>query len=87
MTPLPTLKGFITTADLPSAEREWPGLQAFFRRLPANDRPETFLELVWRFEATRLRGGPGALRADVNVVHIPATAGCGRGAGYLPHLG
>ena len=50
MTPPPTLKGLITAADLPRAEQEWPGLQAFFRRLPVEQRPETFLELVWRFE-------------------------------------
>ena len=45
-----TLKGFITVADLPRAEQEWPGLQAFFQRLPAEQRPATFLDLVWRFE-------------------------------------
>ena len=45
-----TLRGLITDADLPEAETEWPGLVAFFRALPAQDRPPTFLELVWRFE-------------------------------------
>lgn len=49
-TPPLALKGFITAADLPSAEQEWPGLQAFFRRLPVDQRPVTFLDLVWRFE-------------------------------------
>jgi hypothetical protein len=87
MTPPPTLKGFITTADLPSAEQEWPGLQAFFRRLPAADRPETFLELVWRFERAGLRGATSDVGAVVNVVQIPTTPGCGRAPGYLPHLG
>jgi hypothetical protein len=50
---VPHLRGFVTEADLPDAEQEWPGLQAFWRRLPANQRPETFLELVWRFECWR----------------------------------
>ena len=44
------LRGLITEADLPAAEAEWPGLQAFLGALPANDRPATFLDLVWRFE-------------------------------------
>jgi hypothetical protein len=47
------LAGMVTTADLPQAEREWPGLQAFFHRLAGKDRPHTFLELVWRFEQSR----------------------------------
>jgi hypothetical protein len=50
MTPPLTLKGLITAADLPRAEQEWPGLQAFVRRLPVDQRPVTFLDLVWRFE-------------------------------------
>jgi hypothetical protein len=45
-----SLKGVITEADLPEAEREWPGLLDFFRRVPPRERPTTFLELVWRFE-------------------------------------
>ena len=57
VTPLPVrvcwLKGFITDADLPKAEEEWPGLLAFLHALPEADRPPTFLELVWRFEAWR----------------------------------
>ena len=47
------LKGLITEVDLPHAEEEWPGLQAFMRQLPESDRPPTFLELVWRFECWR----------------------------------
>ena len=47
----PLLKGFITEADLPQAEQLWPGLQKFFLSLPPRDRPATFLELIWRFEA------------------------------------
>jgi hypothetical protein len=47
------LRGLITDADLPAAELEWPGLRAFFIELPREERPPTFLELVWRFEAWR----------------------------------
>jgi hypothetical protein len=44
------LRGFVTEADLPQAEMEWPGLMTFWRALPEDERPATFLELVWRFE-------------------------------------
>jgi hypothetical protein len=47
------LRGLVTEADLPQAEQEWPGLQAFLSRLPRNQRPATFLDLVWRFERWR----------------------------------
>lgn len=47
------LRGLITSADLPRAEAEWPGLSAFFAGLPDDERPPTFLELVWRFESWR----------------------------------
>jgi hypothetical protein len=47
------LRGFVTGADLPQAESEWPGLQEYLRRLPLDERPTTFLELVWRFERWR----------------------------------
>jgi hypothetical protein len=40
---------------LPRAEQEWPGLQAFFVRLPPEQRPATFLDLVWRFERAAVR--------------------------------
>jgi hypothetical protein len=40
-------------ADLPLAEREWPGLCAFYATLPDDEQPRTFLELVWRFEQCR----------------------------------
>jgi hypothetical protein len=50
------LKGFITEADLPQAETQWPGLLEFLRRLPSQERPHTFLDLVWRFEGWRARG-------------------------------
>jgi hypothetical protein len=49
----PVLKGLITDADLPTAEEEFPGLITYFRALPDADRPCTFLDLVWRFEAWR----------------------------------
>ena len=48
-----SLRGLITEADLPAAEHEWPGLSVFLSKLPAAERPPTFLELVWRFEAWR----------------------------------
>jgi hypothetical protein len=49
----PSLRGLVTETDLPAAEREWPGLQAFLFGLPKGQRPRTFLDLVWRFEAFR----------------------------------
>jgi hypothetical protein len=51
----PLLQGLITDVDLPTAEKEWPGLQAFLCEIPESDRPPTFLELVWRFESWRQR--------------------------------
>jgi len=50
----------ITEADLPRAEALWPGLGRFFRALPAAQRPGTFLELVWRFEAAGLGAAASA---------------------------
>jgi hypothetical protein len=52
---VPLLKGLVTEADLPLAEENWPGLRDFFRGLPVNQRPRTFLDLVWRFECWRSR--------------------------------
>ena len=53
---IPTLlRGLITEEDLPKAEQEWPGLQEFLSTLPEQERPPTFLELVWRFECWRQR--------------------------------
>jgi hypothetical protein len=49
----PSLRGLVTEADLPAAEREWPGLQAFLFGLPKGQRPRTFLDLVWRFDSQR----------------------------------
>jgi hypothetical protein len=51
----PRLRGLVTEADLAAAEHEWPGLRAFLLALPTGERPVTFLELVWRFEASRPR--------------------------------
>jgi hypothetical protein len=51
-TPL-LLKGLVTEADLALAEEDWPGLRDYLRRLPSNQRPATFLDLVWRFECWR----------------------------------
>jgi hypothetical protein len=50
------LRGFVTEADLPQAEQEWPGLQDFLRGMLPEERPATFLELVWRFECWRTSG-------------------------------
>jgi hypothetical protein len=47
---LGSLRGLVTDEDLDDAEKEWPGLNDFLRRLPVQQRPLTFLELVWRFE-------------------------------------
>jgi hypothetical protein len=47
------LKGLVTDVDLPEAEQQWPGLQSFLDRIPAQERPSTFLELMWRFECWR----------------------------------
>jgi hypothetical protein len=52
---LPVLRGLVTEEDLPLAEEDWPGLREFFRRIPSNQRPVTFLDLVWRFECWRSR--------------------------------
>ena len=85
MTPPPTLKGFITAADLPRAEQEWPGLQAFLGRLPPDQRPVTFLDLVWRFEEA-VRAAASGIGGAAKVVQIQPSAGCRGRPGYLPHM-
>jgi hypothetical protein len=49
--------GVITDAHLSQAEREFPGITEFY--LACRNRPRTFLELAWRFQAfcaaTRVR--------------------------------
>ena len=47
------LRGLVTEADLPLAEKEWPGLHDFLLAIPATERPSTFLDLIWRFEGCR----------------------------------
>ncbi|HJZ85407.1 MAG TPA: hypothetical protein VKN99_09570 [Polyangia bacterium] len=48
------LIGFITERHLVQAEREFPGIGRFF--LECQPAPETFLDLLFRFQTTR---GPG----------------------------
>jgi hypothetical protein len=50
------LRGLVTDEDLAQAEREWPGLNDFLDGLPFQQRPATFLELIWRFECWRDEG-------------------------------
>jgi hypothetical protein len=42
------MQGFITDAELPAADQEFPGISEFFATLV--DKPRTFLELVARYE-------------------------------------
>jgi hypothetical protein len=51
--PVCRLRGLVTEADMSQAEQEWPGLSGFLDRIPAHQRPATFLDLVWRFECWR----------------------------------
>jgi hypothetical protein len=51
---LVSMRGLVTDADLAEAEKEWPGLREFLDHLPLQQRPGTFLELVWRFEREHL---------------------------------
>ena len=50
-TPPCRLEGFIDEGHLTLAEREFPGIVAFYERLRRQDPPRTFLELLMRFEA------------------------------------
>jgi len=45
------VQGRITERQLPLAERSFPGISAFYAQL--DDKPVTFLQLVWAFEANR----------------------------------
>jgi hypothetical protein len=45
------VQGRITERQLPLAERSFPGISRFYAQL--NDKPATFLQLVWAFEADR----------------------------------
>ncbi len=51
------LKGLITERDIVAAEDAFPGIWRFYDQL--DDKPGTFLELVWRF-AGRLCEPPRA---------------------------
>ena len=41
------LQGFVTERDFQAIEEAFPGIRRFYEEL--NDKPCTFLELVWRF--------------------------------------
>lgn len=51
------LRGLVTEADLGLADREFPGILAFYRRL-GPDGPGTFLDLVVAFGAFGEPSGP-----------------------------
>jgi hypothetical protein len=46
------VQGRITERQLPLAERSFPGISRFYAQL--EDKPVTFLQLVWAFEARRV---------------------------------
>ena len=45
------VQGRITERQLPLAERSFPGISRFYAQL--DDKPATFLQLVWAYEAKR----------------------------------
>ncbi|MBZ0237415.1 MAG: hypothetical protein K8M05_34170 [Deltaproteobacteria bacterium] len=45
------MTGRITTRHLPLAEKSCPGIGALYREL--EDKPATFLQLLWIYEARR----------------------------------
>jgi len=45
------VQGRITERQLPLAERSFPGISRFYAEL--DDKPATFLQLVWAYEADR----------------------------------
>ncbi|HTJ46066.1 MAG TPA: hypothetical protein VL463_28370 [Kofleriaceae bacterium] len=47
----PAVQGRITERQLPLAEKSFPGIGRFYRDL--SEKPATFLQLVWMFEACR----------------------------------
>jgi hypothetical protein len=49
------VRGFITERHFEIAERTFPGIRDYYRDL--NDKPSTFLELVWRYERRDLCEG------------------------------
>ncbi len=48
------MQGRITERHLPLAEKSFPGIGRFYRGL--SEKPATFLQLVWMFEARQVRG-------------------------------
>jgi len=45
------VQGRITERQLPMAERCFPGISRFYKSL--DDKPATFLQLLWAFEGKR----------------------------------
>lgn len=45
------MQGRITEAQLPLAEQSFPGISRFYESL--DDKPATFLQLLWAFEGRR----------------------------------
>ncbi len=52
------VQGRITARQLPLAEKSFPGIGRFYRGLA--EKPATFLQLVWMFEARQLTGRASA---------------------------
>jgi hypothetical protein len=46
----PRVQGRITIAQLPLAEKTFPGISEMYAKLP--EKPATFLQLVWIYETT-----------------------------------
>ena len=65
------LRGFITEADFAECEQAFPGILRFYREL--QEKPCTFLELMWRFT-----GGNCGCRRDEQVAAPPASASASR---------
>jgi len=56
------VQGRITEQQLPLAEESFPGISRFYAQL--DDKPATFLQLVWAFEGRRVaRNGNRKRRA------------------------
>jgi hypothetical protein len=47
------LNGFVTESDLEQIEECFPGIWGFY--LEQEEKPSTFLELMWRFSRVRCR--------------------------------
>jgi hypothetical protein len=55
------VQGRITERQLPEAEQSMPGITQFYAEL--DDKPATFLDLLWAFEGRRARCGSTRKRA------------------------